>query len=309
LRVRHTQVTFLGTGAAVPSARRALPAVAIRTDSELVLFDCGEGTQRQMVAAGTGFPRLMKIFVTHMHGDHVLGLPGLLQTMSLLDRTEPVQVFGPTGLRRYLDSVCETVNFHLTFPISISEVEKEGVVDHGRNYQVAAAWADHSVPCLAYALIEKERPGRFFPDRAERLGVPKGPLWSRLRSGEKIKLPNDRIVKPRDVMGSSRPGRKIVYSGDTRPSPAITMLATGADLLIHDCSFSQDLADKAREDGHSTASEAATLAKKAKVKQLVLFHISARYEDASVLEKEASRIFPRALVASDLLRLDIPSTD
>jgi len=283
--------------------------MAIRTDSELILFDCGEGTQRQMILAGTGFPKQMKIFVTHMHGDHVLGIPGLLQTMSLLDRTEPVNMFGPAGLRRYLDSVVATVNFHLSFPIGISEVHEEGVLNHERNYQVEAAWADHSVPCLAYAFIERQRPGRFFPDRAERMGVPEGPLWSRLRSGEEIRLPDGRIVRPQDVMGPPRRGRKIVYSGDTRPSRSVVKLANGADLLIHDCSFNQDLADKARDDGHSTAADAAIVAKKAKVKQLALFHISARYEDTSILVKEASAIFPNILVASDLLQLDIPSPD
>lgn len=305
----RTRVYFLGTGGAVPSVRRALPSVAVRTDSELTLFDCGEGTQRQMVLAGTGFPRQMKIFATHMHGDHVLGIPGLLQTMSLLDRTEPVEMFGPQGFKKYLDAVLRTVSFHLSFSIKVSEVWEEGLVTEGSNFQVVAAWADHSVPSLAYALIEKARPGRFFPDHAERLGVPKGPLWSRLRSGEEIKLPNGKTVRPEHVMGPPRRGRKIVYSGDTRPSPSVMKLATEADLLIHDCSFSWDLADRAREDGHSTATDAARVAKKAGVKQLALFHISARYEDASILVKEASKVFPNVLVATDLLQLDIPSSE
>jgi len=299
-------VVFLGTAGSVPTPKRALPAVAIQRKDELILFDCGEGAQRQMIQAKLGFHRKTKVFVTHMHGDHVLGLPGLFQTMALLDRKRKLEVYGPVGIRAFIEAIRKTVQFALTFPIEVTEIEDTDVVCEEKEYEVHSLSVDHVVPSLAYALIEKPRPGKFNPKRAKALGVPEGPLWSRLQHGSAVKLPNGRVVKPEEVVGAPRPGRKIVYSGDTRPTRELVRLAENADLLIHDATFDDQLKDRALEDGHSTPSQAAETAKEAGVKRLILTHISARYENQTLLEKQARKVFPRADVAEDYLCVDIP---
>ena len=299
------RITFLGTAASIPTKTRALSAVALKREGELFLFDCGEGAQRQMIIAKIGFNRKTRIFITHMHGDHILGLPGLLQTMSLLGRDKPLQIYGPQGIVKFIDAIKRTVRFALKFTVEVYEIE-DGLVCQEKEYEIRAAWAEHSVPSLAYALIEKPRPGRFNPERAISLGVPKGPLWSRLQRGEEVKLSDGRIVKPDDVLGPPRRGRKIVYVGDTRPSSVIADFAFGADVLIHEATFADDLAERAEEDMHSTPSGAALVAKKAKVELLVLTHISARYGDPKVLLEEAKKVFPNVLVAEDFMSIDVP---
>ena len=299
------RITFLGTAASIPTPTRALSAVALKREGELFLFDCGEGAQRQMITAKIGFNRKTRIFITHMHGDHILGLPGLLQTMSLLGRDKPLQIYGPQGIAEFIDAIKRTVRFSLKFPVEVYEIE-DGLVCQEREYEIRSAWAEHSVPSLAYALIEKPRPGRFNPERAISLGVPRGPLWSRLQRGEDVKLPDGRIVKPRDVLGPPRMGRKIVYVGDTKPSRVIADFAFGANVLIHEATFADDLAERAEEDLHSTPSGAALVAKKAEVKLLILTHISARYGDTKVLLEEAKKIFPNVLVAEDFMKIDVP---
>jgi len=299
-------VVFLGTAGSVPTPQRALPAIAIQRKDELILFDCGEGAQRQMIQAKVGFHRKTKVFVTHMHGDHVLGLPGLFQTMALLDRKRKLEIYGPVGIRAFVKAIKETVQFALTFPIEITETENASVVCEEKEYEVHAVSVDHVVPSLAYALIEKPRPGKFNPKRAKALGVSEGPLWSKLQHGSAVKLPNGRIVKPEEVVGKPRPGRKIVYSGDTRPTRELLRLAEKADLLIHDATFDDQLKDRASEDGHSTPSQAAKTAKEAGVKRLVLTHISARYKNPRLLERQARKVFPRTDVAEDFLRIEIP---
>ena len=299
------RITFLGTAASIPTPTRALSAVALKREGELFLFDCGEGAQRQMITAKIGFNRKTRIFITHMHGDHILGLPGLLQTMSLLGRDKPLQIYGPQGIAEFIDVIKRTVRFSLKFPVEVYEIE-DGLVCQEREYEIHSAWAEHSVPSLAYALIEKPRPGRFNPERAISLGVPRGPLWSRLQRGEDVKLPDGRIVKPRDVLGPPRMGRKIVYVGDTKPSRVIADFAFGANVLIHEATFADDLAERAEEDLHSTPSGAALVAKKAEVKLLILTHISARYGDTKVLLEEAKKIFPNVLVAEDFMKIDVP---
>jgi len=299
-------VVFLGTAGSVPTPKRALPAIAIQRKDELVLFDCGEGTQRQMIQAKVGFHRKTKVFITHMHGDHVLGLPGLFQTMSLLDRKRKLEVYGPVGIRAFVEAIRNAIQFVLTFPIEITEIEDSGVVCEEKEYEVHAVSVDHVVPSLAYALVEKPRPGRFNPKLAKALGVPEGPLWSRLQHGSPVKLPNGRVIKPQEVVGVPRLGRKIVYSGDTRPTKEFLRLAENADLLIHDATFDDQLKDRAVEDGHSTPNQAAETAKKADVKRLILTHISARYEKPSLLKNQARKVFPQTDVAEDFLRVEIP---
>lgn len=300
------RVIFLGTAASVPTNDRSLPSIVIQREGDILMFDCGEGTQRQMIKAKIGLNRKTIIFITHMHGDHVLGLPGVIQTMSLLGRDKPLKIYGPPGVRDYLDSVFKTVKFWLNFPVEVSEIEREGTIYEDREYEVKAVWAEHSIPSLAYALVEKPRSGKFHPEKAIALGIPKGPLWSTLQRGMEVTLPDGRIVRPLDVTEPPRPGRKIVYSGDTRPSEKIADLAENADVLIHEATLSDDLAKKAEEEGHSTPSEAAQIALKANVKLLVLTHISARYSDPRVLLEQAKKIFPSTLIPNDLEVIEVP---
>jgi len=300
------RIIFLGTAGSIPTPKRSLPAILIQRKGEQIMFDCGEAVQRQMIKARAGFHKKMKVFITHMHGDHVLGLPGLLQTMSLLDRGKKLDIYGPQGIKRFLEDIRETVQFVLTFPIEIHEILETGTVCEEEEYIIQAVWANHVIPNVAYALVEKPRPGRFYPEKAKVLGVPEGPLWSKLQHGHKVKLSDGRIIKPEDVTGPVRTGRKIVYTGDTRPFRGFVKFAANADLLIHDATLNDELSERAEEDGHSTPAQAAINAKRAKVKRLVLTHISARYEDTNPLLKKARKIFKNTEVAEDFMQIEIP---
>ena len=302
--VAGLRVIFLGTAGSFPTIDRSLPAVAVQRGNRLFLFDCGEGIQRQLFTAKIGFRHKLKIFVSHMHGDHVLGLPGLLQTMSLFNIKRPIDIYGPKGLCSFLQAITTTLRFHLTFPLAVREVA-EGVVCEAKDYVVRSAWTDHGIPNLAYALKEKERPGKFHPKKALSLGVSEGPLWSRLQHGEAVTLANGKRIVPEQVLGPPRQGRKIVYSGDTRPCDALIMLARDADVLIHEATFDDELAEKADENGHSTPSQAALIAQKANVKRLVLTHISSRYSNGQILQEQAAKIFPEVIIAKDFLELKI----
>jgi ribonuclease Z len=303
------RVLFLGTAGSVPTPERSLPAVLIQREGEQLLFDCGEGVQRQMIKAKTGFHKKMKVFISHLHGDHILGLPGLLQTMALLDRQAKLDIYGPPGIEPFLESVRENVQFVLTFPVEIHEVQEAGAICEENEYTVRAVWANHVIPSLAYVFAEKPRPRRFYPARAKALGVPEGPLWSKLQHGHNVKSAKGEIVRPEEVTGASRPGRKIVYTGDTRPIRRFVKFAAGADLLIHDATLGDELSQRAEEDGHSTPSQAAREAKKAKVKKLILTHISARYKDTSMLLKQARKVFRNVQVAKDFMEMEIPLPD
>lgn len=300
------QVVFLGTAGSIPTPTRALPAIAIQRKGELIMFDCGEGIQRQMIQAKVGFHRKNKVFITHMHGDHVLGLPGMLQTMSLLDRKEKLKVYGPVGIQAFIEAINTTVQFTLTFPVAVTEIDEANVVFEDKEYQIYAFKTDHVVPSFGYALIEKPRPGRFNPEKANVLDVPEGKLWSQLQYGKKVKLADGRVIDPKQVMGAPRQGRKIVYSGDTRPAKSLTEIARNADLLIHEATFDDELLERAQEDGHSTPSHVAEIAKNAQVKRLVLTHISARYKNAQILLEQARKIFPNVDLAEDFMKIEIP---
>jgi len=299
----------LGTAASIPTVSRALPSVVVKRKNEILMFDCGEGVQRQMIKAGVGFHKKMKVFVSHMHGDHVLGLPGLLQTMSLLDRTQKLEIYGPVGIRAFIDGIERTVQFVLTFPVETDEIENEGVVCDEKEYYVQAARIDHVIPSLAYALVERPRPGRFNPERARALGIPEGPLWSRLQHGEKVNTATGKEIRPQQVVGAPRPGIKIVYSGDTRPIKSLVKLGENADLLIHEATLDDELLTRAQEDGHSTPSQAAETAKKAKVKRLILTHLSSRYKSAELLLGQARKIFRNVDVAEDFMKIEVPALD
>jgi ribonuclease Z len=299
-------VVFLGTGGCVPTVGRSLPALLLRRQGEQLMFDCGEGVQRQMVKAKVGFHRKMKIFVSHMHGDHVLGLPGLMQTMALLGRERKLEVYGPVGIGQFFECVRESLQFGLTFPVEIREVQGDGVVCEEEDYAVEAVRSNHVVNGWSYAFVEKPRAGKFYPEKARALGVPEGELWSKLQHGDCVELEDGRVVRPEAVVGSLRKGRKIVYSGDTRPFDGFVEFAADADVVIHEATFDDALAEKAELDGHSTPGQAALQAKKAKAKKLVLTHISARYADAGLLLEQAQKVFENVVVAEDFLVLELP---
>ena len=299
-------VTFLGTAGAIPTNQRSLPAVLVQRGNEQIMFDCGEAVQRQMVKAKVGFHKKLKIFVTHMHGDHVLGLPGLLQTMALMDRQKPVQIYGPVGVVQFLRCLQETLQFALTFQAEIHELTGPGIVCDEEEYTVVAAVSNHVVPSFAYCFAEKPRAGKFHPEKAHALGVPEGQAWSTLQHGKTLTMADGRKVEPADVTGPLRKGRKIVYTGDTRPFAEFAGFAAKADLVIHEATFDDSLADKALVDGHSTPSQAAEEAKAAEAKSLVLTHVSARYIDTSIFLEQATKIFSNTRVAEDFLKLKLP---
>ena len=304
------RIVFLGTGAAVPTASRSLPAVLLQSGNEQLLFDCGEAVQRQMIRARVGLHKKMRIFITHMHGDHVLGLPGLLQTMALMDRQKPIDIYAPPGLARFLDCMQETMQFQLTFQVNVHEVTDAGYVCDEEAYRVLSVPSNHAVKSFAYAFVEKPRAGRFYPEKAKALGIPEGEAWGQLQHGKQYIFPGSgKIINPEDVAGPPRKGRKIVYTGDTQPFAEFAAFAMNADLIIHEATFDDSLVARAVEDGHSTPSEAASQAKSAKAKTLVLAHISARYTDTSLLLEQAKKIFPQTIIAEDFLELKIPLSE
>ncbi|MGD2201186.1 MAG: ribonuclease Z [Candidatus Bathyarchaeota archaeon] len=298
------KIVFLGTSASIPTQGRGPSAIAIRRKGEVILLDCGEGTQRRMVEAGVGFRRRTLIFLSHLHGDHVLGLPGLIQSMTLLQRERPLRIYGPGGTAAFIQAFSDTLGSP-GFPVEVYEIASEGTVYQTEEYHMAAIEADHDVPAWSYVLQEHPRPGRFHPERAKELGVPVGPLWKKLQKGQDVELEDGRIVESREVVDPPRRGLKIVYSGDTRPNGGLAAAAEGADLLIHEATFDESLHERAEENGHSTASQAAEIARQAGATRLVLTHISSRYPDPSPLLKAARAIFPETVIAEDLFELEL----
>ena len=298
-------VTFLGTGAACPTVDRNVAALAVQREGETILFDCGEGTQRQMMRYGVGFS-FTEVFFTHFHADHMLGITGLLRTMGLQDRTAPVTLYGPRGALRILGAALSLGIERNKFPVEVVEIEAGQRLVRDE-YDIVVFETEHRADTVGYALAEHTRLGRFHPDSARELGVPEGPLWGRLHKGETVTLDDGRTVRPADLVGSPRRGRTVVYSGDTRPHLALLHAARGADLLIHEATFGSDEAERAIETGHSTAAEAARVAVEAGVRQLVLTHISPRYtRDAPELLAEARAVFPDTVIARDGLTVEVP---
>lgn len=291
-------VTFLGTGGSVPNKFRNLPSVLVRRGAELLLFDCGEGTQKQFLQARAGTNRKMRVFISHLHGDHLFGLPGMLHSLSFMGRSREMEIIGPKGIVDFVKSVNRVVKFYSQYAITVREVSAGRIVSEPE-YEVRAAWAKHGIPCLAYSLQEKPKAGRFDPEKARKLGVPEGPLWKKLQSGQAVVV-KGRSVPSRLVVGPSRRGIKFTYAVDTRPCEQVVKLARDSDLLIHDSCFDETAADKAKDYGHSTAREAALAAKKSKARTLALFHISAMYEDPTPLLKQARNVFPRTILCKDM---------
>jgi ribonuclease Z len=301
-------VTFLGTGAACPTVDRNVSSLAVAREGETLLFDCGEGTQRQMMRYGVGFS-FKEIFFTHYHSDHLLGFIGLFRTMGLMDRSEGVTLYGPRGAQRILGHALGVGIEKNKFPVEIVEV-KPGDRLRRAGYEIVPFETEHRADTVGYALVEEPRLGRFDPDRARALGVPEGPLWGKLHRGMAVTLEDGRVVTAETLVGRPRPGRKLVYSGDTRPCRSVLEAARGADLLIHEATFGADERERALETGHSTAGEAAELAREAGALRLVLTHISARYSrEAPELFTEASLIFPSVTIARDGLAIEVPYRD
>ncbi|MGQ0713968.1 MAG: ribonuclease Z [Gemmatimonadaceae bacterium] len=300
---------FLGTSAARPTVERNVSSLALIREGETMLFDCGEGTQRQMMRYGISFV-LEDIFFTHLHADHVIGVIGLMRTMALQGRIEALRLWGPRGSSRHLRRASEFGVERVGFRVDVMEVQPGETIKRN-GYVIEPFAADHGGgPSLGFALVEEERRGRFNPDLARELGVPEGPLWGRLHRGEAVTLPDGRVVDPVVLVGPRRSGRKVAISGDTRPAESVIEASRAADVLVHEATFADEEADRARETGHSTAREAAAVAARAGVRQLVLTHFSARYSrDASVLLKEAREEFELTSLARDGMEVEVPYED
>jgi ribonuclease Z len=300
---------FLGTSAARPTVERNVTSVALVREGETLLFDCGEGTQRQIMRYGVGFS-FDEIFFTHFHVDHLVGLIGLTRTMALQGRTELLRLYGPAGAQKALRACIAFGGERLTFPVEIAELQAGDALDR-KEYTLHAIAADHrGATALGYALVEKTRLGRFNPEMARDMGIPEGPLWGRLHRGETIELSDGRRVDATMLVGAPRAGRRVVISGDTRPTDALRAMAANADILVHEATFGDDEAARAVETGHSTAREAAEIARDAGVRRLLLTHFSARYSrDPGDLVVQAQSVFAATVAARDGLEIDIPHDD
>jgi ribonuclease Z len=297
-------VVFLGTSASMPTAQRAPAAILVRRGGERLLFDCAEGTQRQLQRSSVGLPELEEIFLTHFHADHFLGLPGMLKTFALRGREDAaLTVYGPKGLRELFSRLQPFVG-RLPYPLTTVELEAGETLDRG-DYRIEAFAVDHGNAALGYALVELERPGRFDVTTADALGVPSGPERGLLQRGEPVTLDDGRVVSSAEVLGEARPGRKVAYTGDTAPSPNVVQAVHLADVLVHEATFSVDESERARETLHSTAAEAAEVARLAQVRLLALTHVSMRYFGPE-LGEEARAIFPETVVPRDFDVIEVP---
>ena len=297
------KIVYLGTSAAAPTVERSLTCICLVRENEVLMFDAGEGAQVAYLKAGLPWNKKMKIFVTHLHGDHCLGILGLLQTMSLQKRTEAVEIYGPSGIEEFITANIKVLNFGLPFPVFITIVDEGNVVKE-KNYQINCCEAQHGIPAFSYCFEENERVGVFYPEKAKELGIPEGKLWQELQNGNSIEI-NGKNIDSSQVTGEKRPGKKIGISGDTRPTQKLKEFFKNSDYLSFDCTFSYELKDRAIETNHSTAKEAAELAKEANVKNLILTHFSARYSDESVLIDEAKQTHNSVIAAKDLLEIDV----
>src|SRR5215216_228311 len=298
------RVIPLGTSSGKPTLKRNVSALAVAREGEWLLFDCGEGTQMQLARAGLNPSRLSAIFITHLHGDHFNGLSGLLSTMGLDRRTRELTLVGPQGITEYLDTLARLKILFVNYPLTIREYSSvigPTLVYEAPDYTVSARALDHRVFAMGYRIQERERPGRFNLERARALEVPEGPLFGRLQSGKDVQLDDGRVIRPNDVLGPPRPGKSIAYCTDTRPFAGSLELARGVDLLIHEATYLEDLAAEAHEYGHSTAMQAARVARDSDARQLLITHFSTRYPDAAPLLEEARAVFPNTVMAYDLL--------
>ncbi len=302
------KVIPLGTSSGKPTIKRNVSALAVAREAEWLLFDCGEGAQTQITRAGLSPNRLVAVFITHLHGDHFNGLPGLLSTMGLDRRTRELTLAGPPGVREYLNTLERLRVIFINYPLDLKELtaaaDSNSVLETA-DYTVTARPLDHRLFALGYRVDERSRPGRFNVARARELGVPEGQLWGQLQSGNDVKLDDGRTIRSSDVLGAQRPGKSVAYCLDTRPCAAAIELARGVDLLIHEATYTEELAAEAREYGHSTAAQAARTARDAGARRLLITHFSTRYPDPAILLEEARAIFPETILAEDLMEIEI----
>lgn len=297
------KLVFLGTSGAMPTENRSLSCICLEREGEILMFDAGEAAQISFIKSGLGWNKKMKIFVTHMHGDHCIGILGLLQTMAMKNRTEPIEIYGPSGIDEFISANIKILNFGLTFPVLITVIS-EGKVLENKKYSVFSCKANHSISAFSYLFKERDKPGRFHPDEAKKLKIPKGKLWGDLQEGKSIKVGNQ-IINPEQVLGEKRQGKKIGISGDTIPTKELEKFFENCDYLVFDATFLEEVKNKAIDTFHSTAYQAATLAKSANVKHLILTHFSARYKDEIKSVEEAKKIHDSVIGAKDLLEIEI----
>jgi len=297
------KLVFLGTSAAQPTENRGLSCICLEKDGEILMFDAGEAAQISYMKSGLGWNKKMKLFVTHLHGDHCVGILGLLQTMSMQNRTETLEIFGPSGIEEFIAANIKVLNFGLSFPILITII-KEGKILENEKFSVYVCKANHSITAFSYLFEEKDKPGRFNLETAKQLGIPEGELWSKLQNGHEIMI-NGKIITPEQVLGEKRPGKKIGISGDTMPTKELEKFFENCDYLVFDSTFLDEEKQKAQDTCHSTAMQAATLGKNARVKNLILTHFSARYKDEIGHLQEAQKIHDSVITAKDLLEIEI----
>ena len=296
-------LVFLGTAGSMPTAQRAPAALLVRRGGDRLLFDCAEGTQRQLLRSSVGLVELGEIFVTHFHADHILGLPGLFKTFSLRGRERPLEVHGPRGLVDLLGSLKRVVG-KLSYEVRVVELEPGDVLERD-GYRLAAFEVAHGVPAVGWSLIEATRPGRFDVEAADALGVPSGPARGALQRGESVTLPDGSVVSADQVLGPPRPGRKIVITGDTAPSESVVEAAWGAEVLVTEATFSEEELERAQETMHQTAAQAAGIAQRANIGLLALTHLSNRYFGPEIA-REAREIFPDTVVPKDFDVVEVP---
>ena len=297
------KIVFLGTGGSWPSPERNVSAIAVKRGSEVILFDCGEGTQRQLMKSTVSFMQISKIFITHFHGDHFLGLPGLVQSMSLNDRKTKLEIYGPEGTIELVQIIMALGYYTPSYPVIIHDLEPGDVLEFDE-YKVKVAEASHNVPTLMYSLEENPRPGKFDKPKALELGIPQGKLFSQLQQGKTVEH-DGKTFTPDMVLGPPRPGRKIVYTGDTKPCEAIVELAKDCDVLIHDSTTALDLEEKSNSYGHSSSAQAAKAAKDAGAVKLFLTHISPRYDETEQILADAIAIFGNTEIAIDFTEYEV----
>lgn len=302
------KVVALGTSSATPTADRYLSALALVTEGSWFLFDCGEGTQYRLLAAPVRMGHLRAVFITHLHGDHVYGLPGLLATLSMQNREEPLDVFGPPGIATFVSTAIDASHVYLGYELHLGEIA-DSLLFEAEGTRVHAAPLDHTVPTFGFRLEEAERPGKFDPERAAELGIPAGPAFGALQRGESVMLDDGRVIASSEVVGVRRPGRSFAYCSDTRPCEASVALASDCDLLVHEATYGDDAGAMAYARGHSTARQAAKIARAAGVRRLLLTHFSSRYGDVSELLAQAREEFPATEAACDLVSWEVRYRD
>lgn len=299
------KIVFLGTSAAIPTEKRCLSSIAVKRGGELLIFDAGEGMQKNFLQAKLGINKKMKIFISHLHIDHCLGLIGFFQTISLLGRTKKIDIYGESRLREFIEENFRIINITLAFEIEIHVIEKEGVIASEDDYQISCCKADHSIRAYSFCITEHPRPGVFDVEKASKLSIPKGELFQKLQHGEDVSV-NGKLIKSNEVVGPKREGRKVGISGDTRPSIELKDFFNSCDILIFESTYNHDYQDKAKETFHSTSTEAALLAKESNCSKLILTHFSSRYDDPNILLEEAKTIHSNVDLAEDMKTFYVP---